>query len=221
MRKTKDSASSGDLFPLCEDSFLAFEERAGQGGFQAVAGTDEAGRGPLAGPVVAAAVLFPAGLQIPGLKESKQLSPARREHFFRLIRSQALAVGVGLVFPAEIDRINILQASLRAMAMAVTSMKQSPDFLLVDGTFPVPLPLPQLFLKKGDCRCHAIAAASIIAKVVRDHIMVAYDARYPGYGFAAHKGYPSASHRAAIAALGVSPIHRLTFRGVREFVGKR
>ena len=162
-------------------------------------------------------MFFPPELRLPGLKESKQLSPLRRDHFFNMVRSQALSIGVGLVFPDEIDRINILQASLLAMAKAVSCMKAPPDFLLVDGTFPVPLPLPQRVLVKGDSRCHAIAAASVIAKVIRDRIMTAYDARYPGYGFAAHKGYPSAGHRAAIAALGISPIHRLSFRGVREY----
>ena len=221
MAEKTDLPATGEPLSRGEDSFLAHEEWARQRGCRAVAGVDEAGRGPLAGPVVAAAVLFPCGLRLPGLKESKQLSPARREHFFRLIRCQAVAVGVGLIFPAEIDRINILQASLQAMAKAVATMKQAPDFLLVDGTFPVPLPLPQMPLTKGDCRCHAIAAASIIAKVIRDRIMVAYDRRYPGYGFAAHKGYPSAAHRAAIASLGISPIHRRTFRGVREFAEER
>lgn len=204
-----------DLFPQPELSALHFERRARSLGHRLVAGVDEAGRGPLAGPVVAAAVILPERFELPGLGDSKQLSPALRERLFFQIRRQA-TVGVGIVTAAEIDELNILQATLKAMSLAVLRLRQAPGYLLIDGITPVPLPLPQQTLKQGDARCASIAAASIMAKVVRDRMMVAYDRRYPGYGFAGHKGYGSAGHLAAIARLGPSPLHRRTFRGVRE-----
>jgi ribonuclease HII len=204
------------LFPEPERSPFFFEEQAARRGFSLVAGIDEVGRGPLAGPVVAAAVILPPNRLLPGLTDSKRLSPAARERLFPEIRRQALAIGLGMVSPEEIDRINILQATLQAMSLAVGRLKSPPDFLLVDGISPVPLSMPQKTLKKGDFHSHSIAAASVIAKVVRDRMMVAYDRRFPGYGFGAHKGYGSASHLQAIARLGPSPLHRRTFRGVKE-----
>ena len=207
---------SDTLFDLPELSTLHFETRARSKGFRAVAGIDEAGRGPLAGPVVAAAVILPETFDLPGLDDSKKLSEKQRERLFPLIRSQALAIGVGFSPPTEIDRINILQATLRGMCLAIERLRRPADFLLVDGITPVPLPLPQQTLKKGDSRSLSIAAASIVAKVVRDRVMVAYDRRYPGYGFARHKGYGSRDHLEAIARLGPSPLHRLSFGGVRE-----
>lgn len=203
------------LFPQAEASPLHFEQRAKALGYRLVAGVDEAGRGPLAGPVVAAAVILPARFDLPGLNDSKQVPPALRERLFAGIRRQA-AVGVGIVHAAEIDTLNILQATLRAMGLAVDRLRQPADYLLVDGITPVPLPLPQQTIKKGDSRSCSIAAASIVAKVVRDRMMIAYDRHYPGYGFANHKGYGSADHLQAIARLGPSPLHRRTFRGVRE-----
>ena len=205
------------LFPPAEDDPLQFERRLRRQGFQAVAGIDEAGRGPLAGPVLAAAVVLPKHFELPGLTDSKKLSPAARERLFPLIRQQALAVGIGLASSAEVDRLNILQATLQAMLRAVKGLRLGPDYLLIDGITPLPHTLPQQTLKKGDSRSLSIAAASVIAKVVRDRLMVHYDRRYPGYGFAAHKGYGSAAHRQAIADLGPCPIHRATFRGVREY----
>lgn len=205
-----------ELFPAEEVSPLFFEETLRRRGFRAVAGVDEAGRGPLAGPVAAAAVILPEKVDLPGLNDSKQLSEKDRERLFYLIRSQALAIGFGLASPKEIDEVNILQATVKAMALAVHRMQIPPDYLLVDGITPVPLPTPQETLKKGDSRSLSIAAASVVAKVVRDRIMLGYDRRYPGYGFAAHKGYGSARHLEAIARLGPSPLHRRTFRGVRE-----
>ncbi len=205
------------LFPDQPQSTLHFERQARSRGFRAVAGVDEAGRGPLAGPVVAAAVILPETFDLPGLTDSKQLSAVARERLYPLIRAQALAVGVGVGRTAEVDRVNILQATLLSMVRAVDRLSIPPDYLLVDGINPVPLPLPQQTLKKGDSRSLSIAAASVVAKVLRDRIMVAYDRIYPGYGLAGHKGYGSAQHRRAIAELGPSPCHRRTFAGVREF----
>ncbi|PLX81640.1 MAG: ribonuclease HII [Desulfuromonas sp.] len=206
------------LFPAPELSPLHFEREAHRSGYGQVAGVDEAGRGPLAGPVVAAAVILPDTFDLPGLNDSKKLSAKTRERLFPLIRSQAVAVGIGCISAAEIDRINILQATLRGMVRAVERMGVSPDYLLIDGITPVPMPLPQKTLKKGDSRSLSVAAASVIAKVVRDRIMVGYDRLYPGYGFAGHKGYGSARHMEAIARLGPCPQHRRTFGGVREHV---
>ncbi len=181
-----------------------------------VCGVDEVGRGPLAGPVVAAAVVLPPDVRLPGLDDSKRLSPAARARLVPEIQAAAVAVGLGLAAPAEIDRINILQASLRAMARAVAALSCVPDYLLVDGVHPVPVDLPQETLVKGDARSRCVAAASVIAKEHRDDLMRAYAREYPGYGFEDHKGYPTAAHRAALRNLGPSPLHRTTFRGVRE-----
>lgn len=195
-----------------------FENLAARHGFRAVAGVDEAGRGPLAGPVVAAAVLLPLGADLSGVDDSKKLSASMREELFDLLAERALAIGVGISDHGIIDRINILQATLAAMRQAVTRLALPPDYLLVDGISKVPVNIAQKTIKKGDSASVSIAAASIIAKVTRDRMMLDYDQQYPGYGFAAHKGYGSAAHLAAIARLGPSPIHRLTFRGVREHV---
>jgi ribonuclease HII len=209
-----------ELFPTPPLSPLHFEEWAFSRGFRTVAGVDEAGRGPLAGPVVAAAVVLPEGFELPGLDDSKKLSADERERLLPLIRSKALAFGVGIVSAGEIDRVNILQATLKGMALAVRRLRTVPDYLLVDGITPVPLPLQQKTIKQGDSRSLSVAAASVLAKVVRDRIMTAYDKIYPGYDFARNKGYGSAGHLAAIARLGPSPQHRLTFSGVRQHVLK-
>lgn len=195
---------------------LHFEQQARASGYRAVAGIDEAGRGPLAGPVVAAAVILPERFELPGLTDSKQLTAKARQRLYPLIRAQALAVGVGVARVEEIDQLNILQATLRSMQRAVSRLKLPPDFLLIDGNVPVPLALPQQTLVRGDSRSLSIAAASVVAKVVRDRIMGSLDRLHPGYGFAGHKGYGSAAHREAIARLGPSPCHRRTFGGVRE-----
>lgn len=202
-----------------EPTLLDFEIRMRRSGYRAVAGIDEAGRGPLAGPVVAAAVILPETFDLTGLTDSKALSEKERERLYPLIRRQALAVGVGLCHAEEIDRINILQATLKAMQIAVERLVLSPDCLLIDGISRLPLLLPQQTIKQGDARSLSIAAASVIAKVVRDRLMLIYDARHPGYGFAAHKGYGTAAHLTAITRLGPSPVHRRTFRGVREHTG--
>jgi ribonuclease HII len=202
--------------PFCS---LHFERQAQAHGYRAVAGIDEAGRGPLAGPVVAAAVILPERFELPGLTDSKQLSVKSRERLYPLIRAQALAVGIGVASAGEIDRVNILQATLHSMQRAVGRLQVPADFLLIDGNVPVPLALPQQTLVKGDSRSLSIAAASVVAKVVRDRIMASYDRIFPGYGFAGHKGYGSAAHRQALARLGPSPCHRHTFGGVREHCG--
>jgi ribonuclease HII len=194
----------------------AFEREARKSGWFQIAGVDEAGRGPLAGPVVSAAVVLPESFDIDGVDDSKKLSPKRRTELFARIQEAALAVGVGIVDAQTIDRINILQAALRSMAAAVADLSLTPDYLLVDGIFEIPWPLPQKTITKGDARSVSIAAASIIAKVTRDRLMVEYDGLYPQYGFARHKGYPTQAHKEAVRRFGCSPIHRKSFKGVKE-----
>lgn len=212
--------SNLELFADSEISTFYFEEQARDKGFRAVAGIDEAGRGPLAGPVVAAAVILPNDFELPGLTDSKKLSEKQRDKFYPLIRQQARAVGVGVATAAEIDQINILQATLLAMQRAIGRLAEPPDHLLIDGITPLPLPTSQQTLKQGDSRSLSIAAASVIAKVVRDRIMVSLDKQHPGYGFAKHKGYGTAQHRQAIAELKPSRHHRSSFAGVREHLQK-
>lgn len=176
-----------------------------------ICGIDEAGRGPLAGPVCAAACVLPAGLVIPGLNDSKKLSEKRREALYDAITDAALDWSVCLVDEKTVDGINILQATFRAMRGAVEGLSLQPDLCLVDGNQDPGLDLPARTVVKGDATCASIAAASILAKVTRDRVMIRYDAAYPGYGFAVHKGYGTKAHYAAIDALGLCPIHRRTF----------
>ena len=208
----------GELFSAAPLDTLKFEKIAFSSGFTYVAGIDEAGRGPLAGPVTAAAVILPAGLSITGVDDSKKLTPDKREKLFEIIMAQALSIGVGFMSPADIDRINILQATRRAMLVAVLQLFPQPDYLLIDGISTIDSTVPQKTIKKGDSLSLSISAASIIAKVTRDRFMIEMDSKYPGYGFAGHKGYGSAAHLDAIRRLGPSPIHRLTFGGVKEYV---
>jgi len=210
-----------NLFAPEEVSTLYFENLACGSGFQAVAGVDEAGRGPLAGPVVAAAVILPAGFALPGLTDSKKLTEMQRENFYPQIRTSARGVGIGVATAEEIDRINILQATLLAMRRAIGRLPVAPDHLLIDGITPLPLNIPQQTLKKGDSRSLSIAAASVVAKVVRDRIMASFDRQHPGYGFARHKGYGTAEHRRQIAAIGPCCLHRKTFAGVKEHLRER
>jgi ribonuclease HII len=207
-----------ELFTSETQTMLEFERLARKQGFLSIAGVDEAGRGPLAGPVVAAAVILPEAHMIPGVNDSKKLSESMRNRLYDRIMSEAVSVGVGISDSGTVDRVNILQATLRAMESAVGSLALHPDCLLIDGISKTSLMITQRTIKKGDSLSQSIAAASIIAKVTRDRMMKEYDREYPGYGFADHKGYGAASHLAAIAALGPCPIHRLTFRGVREHV---
>ena len=181
-----------------------------------VVGLDEAGRGCLAGPVVAAAVVLPPDASLPGLDDSKKLSPAAREALVPVIQREALAVGVGQCSPDEIDALNILWASMEAMRRAAEALPLIPEVLLVDGNREIRgAPYPQEPVVKGDARSLSIAAASVIAKVARDRRMVELDAAYPAYGWAGHKGYPTAEHYAALAAHGPSPHHRRSFRLTR------
>jgi ribonuclease HII len=187
-------------------------------GVRHVAGVDEVGMGPLAGPVVAAAVVFPPGFKPDGIADSKVLRASVREDLDREIRRRALAIGIAIVEPDEIDRLNIYQAGLRALRCAVEALSIVPGFVLVDGREIPDLPIPQSAYPKGDSFVCSIAAASIVAKVHRDGIMRELDARYPGYGFARHMGYSTRAHFAAIREQGPSPIHRRSFAPVRAAV---
>ena len=183
-------------------------------GYDLIAGVDEAGRGPLAGPVVAAAVILDVESEYPGVDDSKKIKPEQRERIFHLILKKAKAVSFGLCGPNEIDRLNILRASLEAMKKAVEGLPLQPDFVLVDGPIKAPLVTPQRALPKGDSLSLSIGAASIVAKVIRDRMMIAYDLQYPGYGFAAHKGYGAKAHLEALKRMGPCPIHRKSFKRV-------
>jgi ribonuclease HII len=180
-------------------------------GFERVAGVDEAGMGPLAGPVVAAAVIFPPGEGLRGVHDSKQLTGLRRSKLADGIRQCALAYSIVVVDVDEIDRLNIYRAGLEAMRRAVGALDVPPDFVLVDARRIPGVTPPQEVVIKGDAKCHAIAAASVLAKTERDALMQRYDAQYPGYDFGAHKGYATSAHREAIRRLGPSPIHRRSF----------
>jgi ribonuclease HII len=186
-----------------------------------MAGLDEVGRGPLAGPVVAAAVILPADFPVHLLDDSKRLRPARRQELASLIRSHA-AVAVASLPAAEIDRLNILQASLIAMKRALVALPVIPDFALIDGNkVPKNLPCPAEAVVKGDARVACIAAASIIAKVTRDAIMAEAALLYPGYGFERHMGYPAKAHLAALRERGLTPIHRLSYAPCRAIAEQR
>lgn len=188
-----------------------FEEKAWQNGYSAVCGVDEAGRGPLAGPVCAAAVILPAGIVIDGLNDSKKLTEKKREALFDVITENAISWSVSLVDETVIDEINILQATYRAMQQAVEGLPRPADFVYVDGNRSEGLTLPHECVVSGDARIPSIAAASIIAKVTRDRLMRDFAVRYPAYGFEKHKGYGSRAHYAALLEHGPCPIHRRTF----------
>lgn len=195
-----------------------FEKEAIDQGFLKIAGIDEAGRGPLAGPVVSAAVILPIYLQIPGISDSKKLTPKKRGYFYEKIYDMAVSIGIGIVDPMEIDRINILQASLLSMGIAAENLSPQPDCLLIDGIFEISSFLPQKPIPKGDSLSSSIAAASIVAKVTRDRLMERYHQDYPQFGFSKHKGYPTKAHKAAIRQFGCCPIHRRSFKGVKEYL---
>ena len=191
-----------------------YEGQAWRSGLERVAGVDEAGRGPLAGPVVAAAVVVTPQHRIRGVCDSKLLTPERREELFVTIHDRALAVGVAIVDHETIDRINILQATRRAMLDALRLLPIAPDLVITDFVALPEVPCPQKNLVDGDARCASVAAASIIAKVTRDRIMRELDAQFPEYGFAQHKGYATPDHLAALDRHGPCPVHRRTFAGV-------
>ena len=209
-------------------TFHSYEEEGYSHGFKSIAGIDEVGRGPLAGPVVAAAVILPRGYTHPEIKDSKLLTSKQRERLAPIVRENAICWGVGVVEVEEIDRLNILQASLLAMVKALAVLKSKADCVLIDGNQTIPLPLfrigkflpgRSLYQKtiiKGDQSCLSIAAASIVAKVARDEMMMELDKQYPEYGFAAHKGYSCVAHFHALKRFGACPVHRQSFKPVRD-----
>ena len=195
-----------------------FESKASHQGFKNIAGIDEAGRGPLAGPVVAAAVIFPSKVNIPDLNDSKKLSANKREELFPKIQEISVAFGLAVVDQKVIDKINILQAARLAMKQAVETLKITPGLLLIDGNQKIDSTLNQWAIVKGDSRSLSIAAASVLAKVTRDRIMDGYHKLYPQYEFNRHKGYGTRLHRNLIQEHGPCPIHRRTFKGVSEYI---
>jgi ribonuclease HII len=197
--------------------FVPLEAEAWVAGYRLIAGIDEAGRGPLAGPVVAAAVILPEDRVILGLQDSKRLTPRQRDTVYAAICACAVTYGVGVVSHTQIDRHNILWATKEAMWQAVQSLAQSPDLLLIDGTERLHTVIAQRTVVRGDAQCASIAAASVLAKVTRDRLMLAYARRYPVYGFEQHKGYPTPEHYARLQRYGPCAIHRRSFRGVLQF----
>jgi ribonuclease HII len=191
---------------------LEYEEILWQNGYNYLAGVDEVGRGCLAGPVVAAAVIFPSRVVLNGIDDSKKLSPQARERCLAKIQQKAVAISIGICMPEEIDSLNILQASLEAMRRAILSLKTRPDYSLIDGLYKVNLSLPQRCLKHGDGQSISIAAASIVAKVYRDQVMTTYHNLFPQYNLKQNKGYPTAEHKQAIKNYGISYLHRRSFR---------
>lgn len=208
------SLFSEDLIRGSSDP-LYHESMVREKGYELIAGVDEVGRGPLAGPVVAAAVIIPKDISLQGIKDSKKMTEKAREKAFALINQSALSIGVGVVSHRFIDELNILNASLEAMKQAVLSLEPAPDYILVDGIHKIPLFMPQTCIKKGDQLSLSISAASIIAKVYRDNIMRSYHDIFPEYGFNKNKGYGTSLHIKALNKHGPCLIHRLTFRRVK------
>jgi len=201
---------------------LFYERELWGKGYRFVAGVDEVGRGPLAGPVVAACVIFPEDINLPGLDDSKKLTPPKREEFYRKIRDCSLEYGIGIIREKEIDKLNILRASLKAMHKAVSGLKNRPDFLLIDGNQKIPeLAIPQLPVVKGDSLSLSCAAASIIAKVERDRMMRNLHRKYPRFCFDQNKGYSSKKHLEALEEFGPCRIHRRSFKSVMECLVKQ
>jgi ribonuclease HII len=198
---------------------LKYEQELWQEGRTLVAGVDEVGVGPLAGPVVAGAVILPHAYKLRELNDSKKLDGATRERLAEHIKAEAVAWAIGIAEVEEIDRLNIYHASLLAMRRAVEALAQPPEFVLVDARTVPDLTIPQRGIVKGDCLSASIAAASILAKTTRDALMCEFERQYPGYGFAAHKGYSTPEHCRALRECGVTPIHRRSFRRVREALG--
>ena len=213
MGSTRTKAKQLELLPLESDLEAEFRRQ----GIVLLAGVDEVGRGPLAGPVVAAAVILSEASHFPGLTDSKLLTPARRDFFDQELRQQALAFALQEIGVAEIEELGIGKASLKAMALAVQKLPLDPEFVLIDGPWRLPIATAQQPVVKGDQRCLSIAAASILAKVYRDQLMQSYHRLYPQYNFASHKGYGTREHLESIRRWGPCPLHRRTFRGVREW----
>ena len=202
-----------------QDHMWEIETECQSQGFQVICGVDEAGRGPLAGPVYAAAVILPMHEQIPGLNDSKKLSDKKRRELFPVICDRALAYGIGFATEQEIDEINILQATFLAMERALAQLKIHPDLALIDGNRQKEFGLPVKTIVKGDSRSANIAAASVLAKVSRDDWMISMAEKYPEYGFEIHKGYGTRAHYQALEAYGPSPIHRMSF--LKKFYGEK
>lgn len=203
------------MLPLTD--LLAYEKELYNQGIEYIAGTDEAGRGPLAGPVVAAAVILPKGLIITGVNDSKQLTEKKREELFDIINEKALAIGISFIDNNKIDEINILEASRLAMMEAIKQLKIKPQYVLSDA-MKMNIDVPVKPIIKGDALSESIAAASIIAKVMRDRFMDEMDLKYPNYGFKKHKGYPTKDHIEAIKKYGITPIHRKTFKPIKTML---
>ncbi len=204
---------------MVDKNMWAIEEELLSQGIGMICGIDEAGRGPLAGPVCAAAVILPDHLEIPGLDDSKKLSDKRRRELMPVIKEKAIAWGIGFASREEIDEINILQATFLAMERALANLQIKPDFALIDGNREKDFGLPVKTVVKGDSLSANIAAASVLAKVTRDDLMEAMAEEYPGYGFEIHKGYGTKAHYAALTDLGPCPIHRMTF--LKKFYGEK
>ena len=204
---------------MSEINLWAIEDACKEEGYRLICGVDEAGRGPLAGPVCAAAVILPEHLEIPGLNDSKKLSDRRRRELFPIIQESALAYGIGFASPEEIDEINILQATFLAMRRAISQLHITPDLALIDGNRETDFGVPCRTVIKGDSLSANIAAASVLAKVSRDDLMLKAAEAYPGYGFEIHKGYGTKAHYAALEEKGPCAIHRRTF--LRKFYGQK
>lgn len=200
-------------------AFTAYEAKARLQGYQRIAGVDEAGRGPLAGPVVAAACILPDDLHLPGINDSKKLTAADRERLYDRIKNDpSILSAVGVVDALIIDQVNILQATLQAMVIAITQLSQKPDYVLVDGNKVPPLEMPCEAIVQGDNLSQSIMAAAILAKVTRDKMMVEHHKTWPAYGFAENKGYPTAKHRETLERIGPCPIHRKTYEPVTKAI---
>jgi ribonuclease HII len=198
-------------------NLLAWERRLWDSRYGLVAGVDEAGRGALAGPVVAAAVISGPGVLLEGLDDSKKLTPRKRERLYQKIRINARGIGVGMIYQDEIDQINIFQATLKDMHKAIAELDPAPEYLLIDGLKLPDSPCPQQMIIDGDAQCYSIAAASIVAKVTRDRLMCELDKVYPQYGFARHKGYGTKLHLEALGEHKPCSLHRKTFRPVCRY----
>ena len=206
------------LWPDPEPDTYSLERSLRQKGYQLIAGLDEVGRGPLAGPVVAACVILKENCDNSSFVDSKTINAKNRSRLYKELKQNGAQISVGVVSEADIDRLNILQASLLAMKKAILTMPVQPDFLLVDGNQPVPISIPQQSLVKGESKSASIAAASIVAKVVRDEMMDQYHLQYPEYNFQKNRGYPTLEHRNAIKIYGPCAIHRQSFKCVKEFL---
>lgn len=201
-------------------NLLQFERELYEQGYELICGTDEAGRGPLVGPVVAGAVILPKNYELEGLTDSKKLSEKKREYFFQIIKRDAIAFGIGIVDAKTIDEINIYEASRLAMKKAIESMKVKPDYVITDAMPIKDLSVPVMPIIKGDAKSITIAAASVLAKVTRDHILYELDKKYPQYEFKSHKGYPTKRHLELLRLYGPISDYRFTYRPVRDLIEK-